>query len=473
MGSVFWFSLLGFLGPSIKIFLLPLYLVYLTPEDYGILALVTIFSSIVVIFANFRLDGAIRVFYFDYKSGSKELWDYLSQIFTIVFMTGMVFMALMAVVGPALMKMSFASSKVLFYPYGIIALASAILTSLNAIYYIYLKNEVRLREYFIYSISYLLLSIGLQFYLVVFERMGVLGVLYGGLFPSLLIFTIICIRNTRLFNFKLSFSTIAPSLKFALPLVPFSLLFKFEKQLDRLVLERYMDLETVGLYALLVALVGMVSILLTAIENGVRPFLYRSLKKGGEEAKKQINTYFNLYILVGLLTLSGILMVGSNLDIITDNYKYLSIRKFFVLASLAAIPVVFLRYLGMILIYYKKTKELTIVTVGKTIVMLALMLYMVPRYGIPGAIVAVSISYILNSIIYYVLIQKIGAPSIGLNKAFWSIVLVIVCIIVCKYAIVNMSIMGVVQFLLVVAILAPLIYPIIKDIASQKLITTN
>jgi O-antigen/teichoic acid export membrane protein len=473
LGSVFWFSLLGFLGPSIKFFLLPLYLIYLTPEDYGILALVTIFSSIVAIFANLRLDAALRVFYFDYASDGPELRQYISQIFTTIVIIGIALMGSMIFLGPAIMDLAFSSDKVMFYPYGVIALATAVLTSYSTVYYIYLKNEVRLREYFIYSISYLLATIGLQFYLVVFEEMGVLGVLYGSLIPSVLIFLTICMLNRKLFTFKLKYSSIAPSLKFALPLLPFSLLFKLENQLDRLVLERYLDLETVGLYALLVGLIGMVGILLIAVENGVRPFLYRSLKEGGEEANTQINTYFNLFILVGFVTLSGILMIGSNLDLITDNYKYLSIRHFFVLASLAAIPMVVLRYLSLILIYYKKSKELTVATAVKTLIMLGLMLYMVPLFGIPGAIIAVSISYILNVIIFYILIHKFGAPKIRLDKAIKSIGIVVVSTLTCKYFITNISLMGLVQFIIIVALLIPMIIPVIRKVAHQKPMPTT
>ncbi|MEM9544456.1 MAG: oligosaccharide flippase family protein [Bacteroidota bacterium] len=473
LGSIIWFSVLGFLRPAIKIFLLPLYLVYLTPEDYGILALVTIFAGIVVILGNMRLDGAVRVFYFDYESESDRMWNYLSQIFTTILIMGLVLFGVMIVIGPTVMDWAFSSEEVSFFPYGIIALASAILSSYTTIYYIYLKNEVRLREYFVYSISYLVVSIGLQFYLIVFEQMGVLGVLYGGLIPSILLILIIGIRNSRLFNFKLDFSTIKPSLKFALPLVPFSLLFKFENQLDRLVLERYLNLETVGLYALLVALVGMVSILLTAVENGVRPFLYRSLKAGGQQAIIHINTYFNLFILVGLLALSGIIMVGSNLDLITDNHKYLSIRQFFVLAALAAIPLLLVRYFSIILVYYKKSKELTIVTIIKTVVMLALMIYIVPDYGIPGAIIAVAVSYFLNGIIFYILMDKFEAPAIRFTTAILSIALFVLCVLLTNYFIGSMSLMGVIQFVLTGIVLLPLIIPIIKQVANHALVSAT
>lgn len=473
LGSVLWFSILGFVRPAVKIFLLPLYLVYLTPEDYGILALVTIFSSIMVIFSNFKLDAALRVIYFDYKSDSKELWNYIAQIFTTSVIMGIIVMTIMALFGPILMKLSFTSDEVTYYPYGLIALASAVFSTFITVYYIYLKNEVRMREYFIYSISFLILSIGMQFYLVVFEQMGVLGVLYGGFFANLLLFLIISLKNPRLYTYKLKLSTILPSFKFALPLIPFTLFYKFENQLDRLVLERYMSLETVGLYALLVALVGLLTILLVALENGVRPFLYRKLKLGGKEAEKWISTYFDLFILSGLIALSGILMVGSNLDLLTQNTKYLSIREFFVLATLAAIPMIFLRYFSTVLLYYKRTKELTIVTLVKTVVMFALMLYLIPLYGIPGALIAVSISYIFNAVIFYVLLQKFGAPHIRITKALKAISILFVCVFTCKYLIIDMFLMGILQFIFFSAFILPLIVPILRKVAKQKLITTT
>jgi len=45
--TIFWFSFIGFLRPAINVFLIPLYLACISPEEYGLLSLVLIFSAII------------------------------------------------------------------------------------------------------------------------------------------------------------------------------------------------------------------------------------------------------------------------------------------------------------------------------------------------------------------------------------------------------------------------------------------
>lgn len=466
---MFWFALLGFVRPAIKIFLLPLYLIYLTPEDYGLLALVGVFTSILIIFVTLRLDGSVRTFYFDYNDDQKKLWSYISQIFSLIIIIGICVYSILIFIGPSLFRMIFESKEVTFYPYGFLSITGGFLTTFSTVYLIFLKNEVRLKEYFMYSLGMILMTILSQSIFVIYYELGVLGILYGQIVASFLVFAVLSLRNTSLFTVKFDKAMLLPSIKFAIPLLPFAFLLRFETHLDKLMIERYLGLEKVGQYAILMGIVGLIGILMAAMNNAMRPFLYRSLKEASEKTSDNVNSFLQFYLLIGVLGLSGIILIGSNLEMITDNAKYLAIRPYFAFAAIASLPLVMVRYFTLIFIYYKKSKELTMVTIIKTVIMFALMFLLIPKYEMKGAIISISISYFLNAMIFYFLNLKHGMPKIAVGKALRSIILFVGIVTISFYAVDSIRIAGLVQFLMVWVILLLVSVPVIKTMINIQI----
>ena len=324
LSVIFWFSVLGFLRPALNVFLLPLYLNHLTPEDFGILSLIGVFTGIILGIGNLRLDTAMRVFYFDYNHSSKELHHYLRQLFSTVLILALLWFSFFVIAGPWFFQLIFANEKVLFFPYGIIALTTGLLGMVNAIYFIYLKNQVKIRAFFTYSVSSTILTVILQAIFVLKFEMKVEGVLLGYLIHTVLVFMFIVFSNRWIITRMLDAKILKQSILFSLPLIPFTFLMTLEKQLDKFFLEKYQSLEIVGLYAVLISLVGIASILLAALNNGIRPYLYQALKDNTPESHEQINHYFLIYIATGILGLGGIVFLGNNLNLITDNVKSVS-----------------------------------------------------------------------------------------------------------------------------------------------------
>ncbi len=467
---MFWFTLLGFLRPAIQIFLLPLYLIYLTPADYGLLALVGVFTSIISIFATLRLDAAVRTFYFDYNHDHNKLWEYISQIFSLILIIGTCMYIALLLLGPLLFRLVFDSDEITFYPYGFLSITAGFLTTFATIYFIYLKNEVRLKEYFMYSIGMILATIVFQLIFVVFFELGIVGILYGHIIASALIFITLSLGNMNLYTYKFSRNMILPSLKFTIPLIPFAFLYRFESQLDKLMIERFLGLEKVGQYAILMGIVGMIGILMRAMNNAMRPFLYRSLKQLTNTTSEQINLFLQFYLFVGALGLSGIILIGTNLELFTVNEKYLEIQPYFILASIASIPLIMVRYFTLIFIYYKKSKDLTIVTITKAVIMFSLMYLLIPKYEINGAIIAISISYLLNAMIFYFLNINYGMPKIAVAKAVRIILLFVGIVCVTFYSLDSIRLIGLVQFVLVWIVLILFSIPMIKAMSRIKLV---
>jgi len=471
LSSIFWFSLLGFLRPAVSIFLLPLYLLRLTPEDYGVITMVGVITGIIGLIVNFRLDTAARTFYFDYNENEKLLWQYLSQIFSIVLTIGIFIFLLFQIVGAPLYQLVFDSEEILFHPYGEIALATILLNACSTIYFIYLKNKVMLKTFFAYSIFSVLLTIALQAFFILQLDMTILGVLWGSFIPTALVFLMIVFNNTKLLTLKISWEKIKPSILFGLPLIPFSFLYAFENQFDKIMLERYISLEQVGIYGILVGFVGLSKLLLSALDNGIRPFLYQSLKNNNKETTATVDLYNSIYIFTGLLALSGVIMIGANLHLITDNYKYLEIRTYIVWAAIATIPLFFIRFLNLILVFYKKSGELTKSAFIKTIFMIVLMVILIPKYGIYGAIVSISVSQIINFFLFRRVVQKTDSPKILYTNPMIRIGMFLVILASCYFLVypISIGLFGLCQFILIASFLIKIDGKKILKLAETKI----
>lgn len=399
--STLLFGVFSILRSGISLLLLPIFLNYLSPEDYGIISLVLIYSAIVAIVGSLGLKSALYTFYFDFNK-KNELKEYLSNLFSVLLVSFFIVTCIHLIVGNQIYELIFASNEITFYYYGVIALLSAFFGMLNNLYFIFLKNEVNLKVYFIYSLSTIILVAFFQILFITQFNLKIYGMLLGTLIPNVIIFLLISFSNTYLFTLKFKKKLLYPSLNYSLKLLPFLFVFSFENQIDKYLIELNLGLKDVGLYSLLLKLFGLLLLAISAMDDGIRPFMYKDLKEG----KTTMNKYFSLYIGFSVLMLVFINTLGYNLELFFKNPEYLVIKEYFFLASVAFLLIIPVRFYGLLLVFYKASFKLSYITSIKVVVMVILMIFLIPKYELYGALYALSISYFLNSILFAMILRE-------------------------------------------------------------------
>ncbi|MFK7782318.1 oligosaccharide flippase family protein [Psychroserpens sp.] len=402
--STLLFGVFSALRSGISLLLLPIFLNYLSPEDYGIVSIVIIYSTIVAVVGSLGLRSALYTFYFDYDNTDK-LKEYLSNLFSVHLISFFLIVCIHLLIGDTIYELLFSSNQLSFYNYGLIALLSVFFDTLNSLYFIFLKNEVNLKVYFRYTLGIIILTAFFQIILITQYDLKATGLLLGALIPNFIIFVLISFSNSYLFQFKFKKSVLYPSLNYSLKLLPFLLFFAFENQIGKYLIELNLGLKDVGLYTLLIKIFGILAISVNALDDGIRPFLYRDLNEG----KSTINKYFNLYCGFGIMVLVIINTIGFNLEYIIKNAEYLVIQEYFFLGSIVFLLIIPVRFYGLMLVYYKESLKLSAVTFVKVILMVLLMIYLIPKYEIYGALYALLISYVINIVIYvFFLFKKVN-----------------------------------------------------------------
>jgi len=402
--SALLFGVLSVLKSGVSLLLLPIFLNYLSPEDYGVVSLVIIYSTIVAVVGSLGLKSALYTFYFDFNN-QDMLRKYLSNLFSVHIISFLFIICIHLLIGQNIYEVIFHSNKLSFYNYGLIALLTVLFSVLNNLYFIFLKNGLNLKVYFRYTLVAIFLTAFFQILFITYYNLNIYGLLLGMLIPNVIIFITISLSNTYLFTFKLKKKLLYPSLNYSLKLLPFLLLFAFENQIDKYLIELNLGLKNVGLYTLLIKIFGLLFIALNAIDDGIRPFIYKDLKDG----KATINKYFNLYIGFGVLLLVIINTIGYNLEFIIKNTEYLVIQEYFFIGSIAFLLIVPTRFYGLLLVFYKASLKLSYVTSIKVIITVLLMMILIPKYKIYGALYALSISYLINIIVFaFILFKKVN-----------------------------------------------------------------
>ena len=132
-----------------------------------------------------------------------------------------------------------------------------------------LKNGIRLQGFARYSIASLILTVGFQYYFIVFKQLGAEGSLLGACISNLVIATVVFLLNFELVRFRFDKKMLRTSLSYGLPVIPFLILNWFSIRGDRFFIEQFLSLETVGQYALLITIVGLLPLVMGAIENSI------------------------------------------------------------------------------------------------------------------------------------------------------------------------------------------------------------
>ncbi|MEO1118743.1 MAG: hypothetical protein AAFX75_12770 [Pseudomonadota bacterium] len=413
----FWQSLLTYAGLDALrrasfVVLLPVYLVYLAPDALGALVLYNLMAALVAIVANGRLDAAMRRLYFDYDTAAEQE-QYLSLLFSGSLALIVASLGVMCLLGPSLYSTVFPNDAIRFFPLGIIALATACANAALLPLFAFLRNRRALREYSGYSLFLIIANLALQVVLIVLFGWGLRGALVGALLPPITLLVVLFTTRRRRLLRRPDWSALAPSIRFSLPLIAFAWLYLFESRLDRIALAQYFDLNTVGGYGLLAALLGVCGMLLNALDASIRPWLYTALGQAEQQARHAVRVFGGLYIATGLLVLALVALVGSTLGLLTRDDTYLQVRAWLPLGVTALVPMLFTRFWGLLYLYAGRTVRLTLWTLCRTIVTIGLLIALTPRYGVPGVLIALLVSQCANALIFRVELARLSMVPSG------------------------------------------------------------
>lgn len=397
-GAIFLFS--NILNASIPFLLLPILTRVLTPEDYGVVAMFTIFLMLTNSFVGLSVHGAINVQYF--KLSPEKFSEYVTSclmllvasaisVFLIVFLLGGFFEDIIGLPH----RWMLIAVVVSFFQFFI---------NTRLTIWIVTGSAVR---YGAFQISQTSLNAGLSLFLIISIGLMWEGRLLGqtiavivfGLFALLIIY-----KSGYLKRPQNAGVDIKDALKFGIPLIPHTIGAFVIYSTDRVVITNLMDVAAVGIYMVGLQLGQAMGLASDSFNKVYSPWLMKNLS---DENIDRESVVLKTYLAMAALLLAGFVwyLLAALLLPFLVGEKFQASSSILIYMCLG-FSLTGLYYLVTNYIFYtQKTKHLAIITFSCGVLNVPLTYYLVGVAGITGA----AIAFLIIQILFFVLTWFLAA----------------------------------------------------------------
>ncbi len=393
---------------AISFFLLPLYTNNLTPEMIGVSDSVTTLTGVILPLLTMGLDSAFSAFYFDKsdQDRSEKVFHTLTWTFILI---GLI---------PILMTgLSSVLSNVLFQTdeYAYIIGFALVSISFNLGYLPY-SLELRLENrMFLFGLSNVIGSISMILLNILFVSVLHLGapsmVLSTTIVHAEMIFILLIMVRDLPSKKYFDKGLLKRMVKFAVPLIPTTVMMWVLTFSDRYVLLYYHGSESVGIYGIGLRFTSLLNVVISAISMAYTTFAFSS--KDDSNAKEM---YYYIYNIESFILLAGSFTIGVfGKEIIqimtTDAYAtaYQPIRDLMFAQSIYAMATI----IGYGIYFEKKSIYSFYAVTAGAVLNLGLNFALIPKYGIVAAAFTTLLGYLLHYIITMFFSKKVYPCNYG------------------------------------------------------------
>lgn len=382
--------------------LIPLYVKYLTPAEFGVQALFVMLGVVLFICIDLGIKTSINRVYFDYKSDIEKK-IFTANAFIALNVLGLVIVFIcLAFTDSITLLITGSINYTKLYTY---VIWTVFFNSTFNLFLSFLRVKNLPYRFVIFSVSILISTLALTIYFVAVRNEGLLGIFKSNLIISAIAFIVIFPFILKEIKVVINTKMIRNMLSFGLPFVPVSIFSFILTSSDRYLLKIFSELDEVGLYAMgyrvgLAINVFVVTPFVLAWPQQIVPI---SQKENAKEIFSRIVTYF--IATSGFITLLLLIFLDNIYNMfLTTNY----------FASKSIVSLITISYLfnGMYHIFLvgafleKKTKFIPIIFAFASFLNVGLNFYFIPRWGMAGAAMTTFIAYLTIPILTYFISNK-------------------------------------------------------------------
>lgn len=293
----FIYLLPSVVGNLIPVITLPIFTRILTKEDYGVWGLAQVYAIFMSGLANFGLIIGYERNFFQYKDQEKSaelLYSTLLFVLSVFIVIGLFTYFFKSPISRLVIGSS-EHSDILFWSF-----CSTGIISLKNYYLTYFKNTENAKSFARYTIDENLLGVVFSFFMVVYLRIGVIGLVWGQLLASLIIFCILGVNFLKLYPVAFNWEVLKDSLKLSLPLTPRIFFGVIGNQFDKYMIGLLNTVGGVGVYSIGQRVANIVSTYMTAIQNVFSPQVYKRMFEQGEEGGESIGRYLTPFLYISI-----------------------------------------------------------------------------------------------------------------------------------------------------------------------------
>jgi O-antigen/teichoic acid export membrane protein len=390
------------INSAIPFFLMPVLTRYMSPDDYGIVAMFGVLLGLTLPFTGLNVDSSIQRQYYEKKK--IELSVYIGNcLLILICSSALIFLIFYLFAEPISKLSSFPKS----WLWVVIAVSiSQFITFINLTLW---QVQLKSRTYCSYQIAQTILNVGLSIWFVV----G-LGMAWQGRIQAQL-FTMIAFGCLGLFLLhkggwiKLTFSKIYiyNALSFGLPLVPHVLGGAMMTMTDRFFITNMVGLTSTGLYSVGCQVGMVISLIETSFNRAYVPWLFERLKKNKRDINEMIVKVTYVYFFCLIVIVLGLSMIAPWFLSFFVGEEFAGANVYVFWIALAYAFSGMYKMVVNYIFYVQKTYFLAGITFFCGLMNVVLNYFFIKRNGAVGAAQAVALTFFLFFILTWILSNRV------------------------------------------------------------------
>lgn len=374
----------------IGLLLLPLFTRVLTPNDYGIVALIALIGIAMSGLLTLGTGNSMGLLYFKQEDLSKRptiIWT------TVVLMAlnGLLWHFLLWLIAPIVSELVFQTAE---YANLIrLAFLGSVLVVITGPWLAFLRMEELAKKYVLITVGGGLLTTAISVLLVLYLRWGVFGLLLSGTLGSAIMLGVTWLVVGRKIGYKLDSNLFLPLVRIGFPSIFGLFAFLIIDYADRQMIERMLGLCELGIYSVGYSFGMVMMVAMTAFATAWSPFFMSYVNKQ-DEARKVFAHVLTYYVLgFGSLVVFFFLVARPITLLMTASDFHVAWVVVGLVAAAYALKGCYLILLPGIY-FASKLKWQSIIEWVAAIMNIGLNILLIPIYGILGAAIATFISYL-------------------------------------------------------------------------------
>ena len=394
------------LGKIAATFLIPIYTSILTTEEYGAMALITSCKGVLDLISNLNIHSGIARDYYEVSEDNRKTLV-STGLFSIIGISSFVCIA-------AVCSRTFWCETVLgMEPVYLLAFTLMLLSVPTGSLSSYLSIMTRFQKkpvlYTIASFIQLVVQISLSIYLVVYARVGVVGVFVGVLVGEVFTVTYLLFINRGLIGLKFDTKYLKRALVFALPTLPAILAGWVDSSLGQIIVGRNISKADLGVYSIALSIASVFTLVSTAFQNVWSPYLYENYKN--ESFNRDIKRLFSVFVTVLLFISVSLSLFSKEIILLLTNPEYIEATKYLTLLCVPMSIYLLFPIASSGVSISRDTKYIGISYIMGSVINVAVLFCTIGYLGV----VAVPLCLGLSRIVTYMTLYKISEKKINYN----------------------------------------------------------
>ena len=393
----------------INFFLLPVYVVFFSAADYGVIGVLGVMEIVAKVVFRFGLDGSFMRFFYECRS-DRERQRLASTIFLFLLALNGAVIAVMLAASPWIAGALLGSRA---YTAALrLMLLNTFAIGFTFIPFHVLRMERRTVTFSLLTLARSVLTIVVRLLLVIRLGMGVTGLYLADVVVTIVIMAFLVRWFAPLVRPLFSRAVLHEVLSFGLPRVPHAAAQQINAGGDRFILGLFTSLENVGIYSLGVSIGLTPKLFLSAFESAWAPFYYATVKE--PDAPRVFRTITTYGVAILALLTAGLSAIGADALRTMTHGRILAPEdpRWSAVAVVVAFTAIGVFFQGFYLLtsiglnITKQTRYYPVATITAAAVNVGMNFLLIPRYGIYGAAWANGVSYGVQAVLGLRLSQR-------------------------------------------------------------------